>query len=578
MGHIFLTGLSGAGKSTVGRMAAALLGRRFIDTDDLIAQRMERPVGQVLSDVGEERFRQLEAEALAAAASEQESVIATGGGAVIAEDNRALMRQSGLTVYLHVSIERAWQRLEQQARQDAAAPTRPLLAGGSGQQKLETLYRARQRWYEEAKLHLPTDKQAPESLARQLVAGAIAHGALLSPALPPEELALDLGHVSSRAVVEWGGLHHLPQRLRALGFQRRAFIVTDANVGLLYSQPLVKILKRAGIDALVFTVPAGEASKTLASFQEIIDWLIQQQTEQQDPLIALGGGVIGDLVGFVAASYQRGVPLIQVPTTLLAQVDAAIGGKTGVNHRLGKNLIGAYYQPRLTLTDPACLLTLPERVYREGWAEIIKYGVALDAALFDLLETTPAIKPQASALLTQVIARCIGLKLGIVQGDERDQGRRAILNYGHTFGHALEAITDYTTWLHGEAVAIGMEVAAQLAVEQGLLSREDAARQRALLLAYGLPVSCPVIDIDAALEHMCRDKKVRSGVMRWILPTAIGQAGIYSDVPLSSVRQAIERVVRRQDEHEGAGEPTRAAGPQNAERKAGIRGREGPAR
>ncbi len=545
MGLLFLTGLSGAGKSTVGRLTAMTLGWRFIDTDDLIAQRVGRPVGQALSEVGESAFRQLESEALAAAASEHDAVIATGGGIVIAESNRALMRQAGLVVYLQTSVEHAWQRLSRPASQDEGAALRPLLAGSNGQEKLEALFHTRQSWYEEADLRLATDAQTPEALARQIIAATIAHGALLSSERPAEAFALDLGQSASQAVVEWGGLHHLPERLRALGFQRRTFLVTDSGVGQFYTGPLKTLLEGAGIETPIFTLPAGEASKSLASFQEIIDWLVQQRAERQEPLIALGGGVVGDLTGFVAACYQRGVPLIQIPTTLLAQVDAAIGGKTAVNHPLGKNLIGAYYQPTLTLADPSCLLTLPVRAYREGWAEIIKYGVALDAELFDLLETSPAIQPRDAALLTQVIARCIRLKLEIVRDDEREQGQRAILNYGHTFGHALEAITDYTTWLHGEAVSIGMEVAAQLALSHGVFSREAAARQQALLLKYGLPITYPQIDIDAALERMSRDKKVRNGAMRWILPTNIGQSGIYDAVPLSEVRQAIETVAAR---------------------------------
>lgn len=558
MGLLFLTGLSGAGKSTVGRITAMVLGWHFIDTDDLIAERLGRPVGQALSEVGESAFRQLESEALAAAASEQEVVIATGGGAVIAESNRTLMRLAGLVVYLQTSIEHAWQRLSLPTSQDEGAARRPLLAGSNGQEKLEALFRARQRWYEEADLHLVTDAQTPEALARQIIAGAIAHGALLSPERPAETFALDLGQSASQAVVEWGGLHHLPQRLQGLGFQRRAFLVTDSGVGQFYAGPLKTLLEGAGIETPIFTLPAGEASKSLASFQGIIDWLVQQRAERQEPLIALGGGVVGDLTGFVAACYQRGVPFIQVPTTLLAQVDAAIGGKTAVNHPLGKNLIGAYYQPTLTLADPSCLLTLPERAYREGWAEIIKYGVALDAELFDLLETSATIQPHDATLLTQVIARCVRLKLEIVRDDEREQGQRAILNYGHTFGHALEAITDYTTWLHGEAVSIGMEVAAQLALSQSVFSREAAARQQALLLKYGLPITYPQIDIDAALERMSRDKKVRNGAMRWILPTSIGQSGIYDAVPLTQVRQAIETVAdgRTEPDHATSSVPT----------------------
>jgi shikimate kinase/3-dehydroquinate synthase len=546
MGRIFLTGLSGAGKSTVGRLTARVLGWRFLDTDDLIAQRAGRPVGQVLSEEGEARFRQLETEALTIAVSEPNTIIATGGGMVIAEGNRHLMRQSGLTIYLRTSVAQAWQRLDHSTRQASSASFRPLLAGPNGQQKLEDLYRARQQWYEEAELHLATDAQTPEGLARQIIAEAIAHGALLSDDAPAQAFELDLGQTTSRAVIEWGGLHHLPQHLQALGFRKRVFLVTDSSVGQYYAEPLTTLLERAGLDTHVFMIPAGEANKSLATFQDVIDWLVQERAERHEPLIALGGGVVGDLAGFVAACYQRGMPLIQVPTTLLAQVDAAIGGKTAVNHPLGKNLIGAYYQPRLTLADPACLLTLPERAYREGWAEIIKYGVSLDAELFDLLETAPAIQPHNSALLTQVIARCIRLKLEIVQGDERENGQRALLNYGHTFGHALEAITDYTTWLHGEAVSIGMEVAAQIALAQGIIAREDVARQQALLRAYGLPIICPEIDTDAALERMSRDKKVRNGTMRWVLATHIGQANVYDAIPLEQVRQAIETVTSRQ--------------------------------
>jgi len=545
MQRIFLTGISGAGKTTVGLLTARMLGWRFLDMDTLIEERAKRSVAQLFADYGEASFRQLESEALEAAARQEAVVIATGGGAITSEANRALMRQQGLSVYLATSVDLAWQRIQDGLGQSGAPGVRPLLVGADGQQKLGALYEARKQWYEDAELHLTTDTATPDALARRVVAGAIAHGALLAPNLPLEEMTLDLGRTSSHAIVEWGGLHHLPQHLQALGFRRRAFMITDSSVGPLYSEPLQEVLKRAGIDTQTFMVPAGEASKSLTCFQEIIDWLVEQRAEQQEPIIALGGGVIGDLAGFVAACYQRGVPLIQIPTTLLAQVDAAIGGKTAINHPLGKNLIGAYYQPRLTLVDPACLLTLPERVYREGWAEIIKYGIALDAELFCLLEDTPPVRPQAHTLLPLIIARCIRLKIHIVQQDERDQGQRAILNYGHTFGHALEAITDYTTWLHGEAVAVGMEIAAQIACGQGLLTSQDAERQQALLAAYGLPTTCPDIEMDALLAAMSRDKKVRDGAMRWILPTSIGQANIYDGVPLARVQEAIETITHR---------------------------------
>jgi 3-dehydroquinate synthase len=279
-------------------------------------------------------------------------------------------------------------------------------------------------------------------------------------------------------------------------------------------------------------------------FGQIIDWLVGHGAEYQEPIIALGGGVVGDLAGFVAACYHRGVPLIQIPTTLLAQVDSAIGGKTGINHPLGKNLIGAYYQPKLIMVDPALLLTLPERVYREGWAEIVKYGVILDAELFEMLEknTTALRTAQNEALLTSIIARCIRLKMDVVARDERDGGLRNILNYGHTFGHALETIAGYGTWLHGEAVSVGMQVAARIAVARRLLSEGEASRQYELLRALDLPVNCPRVDIEAVLVAMQRDKKVREGRMRWVLPTSIGHAEVYSDIPLEVVQKAIREI------------------------------------
>src|SRR2546430_14077293 len=288
-----------------------------------------------------------------------------------------------------------------------------------------------------------------------------------------EFIPLQLGPASPQVIVECCGLRPLPQSLQSLGFSNRVFIVTDSDVGRLYIKTIQDILSGADVVPQVFIVPAGEASKSLPCWQQILDWLVERKAEQQEPILALGGGVAGDLAGFVAATYHRGVPLVQVPTSLLAQVDSAIGGKTGINHPLGKNLVGAFYQPGLIIVDPAFLLTLPERVYLEGWAEIVKYGMILDADLFEMLEDhTSSLHARDAIQLTKIITRCIQLKMDVVQHDERDGGLRNILNYGHTFGHALEVLTDYGSWLHGEAVAVGMEVAAQIAVARGLLTTE----------------------------------------------------------------------------------------------------------
>lgn len=548
MQRLFLTGLSGSGKSEVGRRVAGMLGWSYVDTDELLARRCEMPVGQILVQHGEEWFRALEAEAVAIAGQQERVVVSTGGGAVISEANRAYMRTHGLVVYLNTSIDAAWGRVEAQMREAGAAGAaafRPLVAGNDGRQRLQNLLEARRHWYEEAAVHASTDGLSPDEVARKIVAAALLHGMLTPGSSREQPITIQGERVGTRAVVEWGGLAHLAEWLRSEGFQRRVFLVTDTTVGSLYAEPVKHLLQGAGMEPHLYMVAAGEASKSLRSFEQMLDWLVESRAERSEPIVALGGGVVGDLVGFVAASYHRGAPLVQVPTTLLAQVDSAIGGKTGINHPHGKNLIGAFYQPRLTLADPALLLTLPERAYREGWGEIVKYGMILDADLFELLEANvQALRKRDAALLTRIVARCIALKMDVVERDELDNGLRNILNYGHTFGHALEALSGYDRWLHGEAVSLGMEVAARIAVALGLLSKKEAERQRKLLAALGLSIECPPIDVEAALEVMQRDKKVREGRMRWVLPSRIGQVELYKDIDVAIVREAIEDVCR----------------------------------
>ncbi len=547
MQRIFVTGLSGSGKSTVGRQVAELLRWNFVDTDTLLSERCGMPVGQVLVEYGEQKFRQMESETLISTANQDQIVIATGGGTVIAEANRNFMREHGLTVYLEASVETAWQRLEEHMRQSGTGAVRPLVIGTNGKQRLLDLYTARKQWYEQAAVCINADEDSPGIVAGRIVAFALAYGLLSSSSLSQEVITLQSGTISSQAIVEWSGLRHLPQSLQSSGFSQRVFIVTDSDVGRLYIEPIQKILARADFVPQVFIVPAGEASKSMQYWQQILDWLVEQKAERQEPIVALGGGVVGDLAGFVAATYHRGVPLVQVPTSLLAQVDSAIGGKTGINHPLGKNLVGAFYQPELIIVDPAFLLTLPERVYREGWAEIVKYGMILDTDLFELLEaTTSSLHSRDASLLAKIIARCVQLKMDVVQRDERDAGLRNILNYGHTFGHALEALTAYGTFLHGEAVAIGMEVAARIAVARSLLTDEHALRQHQLLCALDLPVQAPGIGLESVLEMMQRDKKVRSGRMRWVLPTRIGHADVFDDIPLDIVQSAVASVCSRQ--------------------------------
>ena len=321
---------------------------------------------------------------------------------------------------------------------------------------------------------------------------------------------------------------------------RRVMIVTNETVAPLYLQRLQQTLDGYQLDACV--LPDGEAYKTLDSFGQIMTALLEGGHGRDTTIVALGGGVIGDLAGFAAASYQRGVGFIQIPTTLLSQVDSSVGGKTGVNHPLGKNMIGAFYQPKAVIIDTDCLATLPRRELSAGLAEVIKYGIIWDAEFFEWLERNIAgLLALDASLLIQAILRCCSIKADVVSQDETETGVRALLNLGHTFGHAIESEQGYGNWLHGEAVAAGTMLAARTALQLGLLNQAQVMRIRTLLAAVELPLSAPAdMDFPVFMRHMMRDKKVLAGKLRLILPTNIGQADLFSDVSETVLQAVIE--------------------------------------
>ena len=321
---------------------------------------------------------------------------------------------------------------------------------------------------------------------------------------------------------------------------RRVMIVTNETVAPLYLQRLQQTLDGYQLDACV--LPDGEAYKTLDSFGQIMTALLEGGHGRDTTIVALGGGVIGDLAGFAAASYQRGVAFIQIPTTLLSQVDSSVGGKTGVNHPLGKNMIGAFYQPKAVIIDTDCLATLPRRELSAGLAEVIKYGIIWDAEFFEWLERNIAgLLALDASLLIQAILRCCSIKADVVSQDETETGVRALLNLGHTFGHAIESEQGYGNWLHGEAVAAGTMLAARTALQLGLLNQAQVMRIRTLLAAAELPLSAPAdMDFPVFMRHMMRDKKVLAGKLRLILPTNIGQADLFSDVSETVLQAVIE--------------------------------------
>lgn len=362
-------------------------------------------------------------------------------------------------------------------------------------------------------------------------------------------VAVDLGAASYPILIGRGGLAELGERLLERGFKRntRLLLVSNADVAGPYGPGLERSLHQAGFLVESLVIPAGEAEKTPASIALIHDAAYAHQLERGSLIVALGGGVVGDMAGFAAATWLRGIAVAQVPTTLLAMVDAAIGGKTGVNHPGGKNLIGAFHQPRLVLVDPDTLETLPEREFRAGLAEVIKYGVIGDPVLFEALEAKGELHSLGAvgpSLLLQILKRSASAKARVVAADEREGNLRAILNYGHTLGHVVETLSGYSQFLHGEAVAIGMAAAGWLSLELGLWTRADHERQLQLIRQAGLPIASPSFAAEAVQQCLLRDKKVRDGRVRFVLPTGIGAVVIRDDVAIGAAIEALRATSR----------------------------------
>jgi 3-dehydroquinate synthase len=329
-------------------------------------------------------------------------------------------------------------------------------------------------------------------------------------------------------------LADLGRHCAELQLGRRCAIISDNNVAPLYAAKAAASLRKAGFEPILATFPSGESSKSLKMFQSCCDRLAGHRLERKSFIVALGGGVVGDLAGFVAAAYLRGIPFVQAPTTLLAQVDSSVGGKVGVNLAAGKNLVGAFHQPRLVVCDLATLRTLPVREFRSGVAEVIKYGIIYDAALFARLERDlPRLLRRDGEVLADVVARCCEIKAEVVRQDETETGLRAILNFGHTIGHAIEAIAGYGKFLHGEAIAIGQVAAAKLSVRAAGLPAEESARIEKLFVRAGLPVGIklPARRQTALIEAMRLDKKVSDGQTRFVLARRIGQVEAGHKIP-----------------------------------------------
>jgi len=527
--NIFLVGLMGAGKTTIGRLLARRLDMTFIDSDHEIEARTGATIPWIFEIEGEASFRRREADVIRELTAGSGIVLATGGGAVLDPASRALLAERGTVIYLRASVSSILQRT-------AHDKNRPLLQTADPRRKLEDLTAQREPLYREiADMVIDTGRPNVQSMVQtildQLAVDAGRERANAKTTMNEQasiSLNVELGDRSYPIAIGRGLLDDTALLNRYIGGAgSKVAIVTNTTVAPLYLDKVAGPLRAAGREVVPIILRDGEEYKNWESLNEVFDALLANKCDRKTTLVALGGGVIGDMTGFAAATYMRGVPFVQIPTTLLAQVDSSVGGKTGINHPLGKNMIGAFYQPRAVIADTATLDTLPARELSAGLAEVIKHGAILDAGFFDWIEANIGkLVARDHAALAHAIARSCEIKADVVARDEREGGLRAVLNFGHTFGHAIEAGMGYGAWLHGEAVGCGMVMAADLSRRLGLIDDAAVERVRTLVKAAGLPVVAPDLGAPRWIELMEVDKKNEGGAIKFILLKPLGSPSI----------------------------------------------------
>ncbi len=522
--NVVITGFMGTGKTCVGREVARRLGYEFVDMDALIEQRLGMSIPEIFATHGEGFFRAQERQLCQELADRRGLVIATGGGTLVADENRRVLSAGSLLVCLTCEVGALVQRLSQ-------VKDRPLLAGPDRGQRINALLAQRREAYQRIPCHIDTTKLSVEEVAERVLE-------LLKGDAGKQEIPVRTPPRGYQVHIGRGLLTCVGELARQRGLRGKAALVTNPTVGRLYGPAVIESLRKADFDPLVIQLPDGEAFKTLDSIRLLYDQFADGAMDRTSPVFALGGGVVGDTAGFAAATYMRGVPLAQLPTTLLAMVDASVGGKVAVDHPRGKNLVGAFHQPELVLIDPDVLATLPKEEFKAGLAEVIKAGVIGSPSLFDHLEQ------KGSEPLGWVIGQAIRVKAAVVEEDPFETGRRAVLNLGHTFGHALEVLSGFSL-RHGEAVAIGMTLAVELAMQLSLCDKAVKERLLAILQRFGLPTSYQGYEPGEILAAMAMDKKRRGAKLRFVLPKAIGQVTIIDDVPTQLVLEVLERMKER---------------------------------
>lgn len=523
---IVLVGLMGAGKTAIGKRLAALLDLPFYDSDEEIERAAGMTIAEIFATHGEKEFRAGEKRVIQRLLRNGRAVLATGGGAFMDPATRATIADQAVSVWLRCPVPLLVART-------AGRTHRPLLNNANPADVLEQLSAQRSPIYALADIIIDGSEDPPHVTTSNVAQAIEAY-------TPPSRVKIELSTTCYDVVIGDGLLARAGALIAPLLPQPRCFIVTDEHVAALHLPALTQSLQQVGIASQSFIVPPGEASKSFESWQTLMEALLAARIDRKTTIIALGGGVVGDLAGFAAASAMRGVPFIQIPTTLLSQVDSSVGGKTGINSVHGKNLIGAFYQPLLVLADTAMLNTLPARERAAGYAEIVKAGLIADAEFYGWCETHAAALLAGDKLAqATAIEHAVRFKAQVVGDDEREtkpNNGRALLNLGHTFAHALEAETGYGGGLlHGEAVSIGLVLAAQLSASLGLAPQENINRIRQHLSSLGLPVRINGLNAANLLAHMKLDKKNQGGKLHFVLMRGIGQAFTSADVPEEKV-------------------------------------------
>jgi 3-dehydroquinate synthase len=528
----------GTGKTQVGREVARRLRRPFLDMDAEIESRAGKSIPHLFAEDGEPAFRRIESTLCLELGEPAGRVIATGGGALVDPESRDALLRGGTIVCLTCSADEILQRL-----QSEGDLSRPLLAVDDPRAEIEHLLQVRRKAYRAIPWQVDTTSLSVAEVAERLLPFA---GVLTLPVRHPSgQYPIHLGE---------GLLPHTGSALRAVGIQKgtRVALVSNPVVAPHYAAAVEASLQSAHLVPCSCPIPDGEQHKTIATTGLLYEQFLRHRLDRSSLVLSLGGGVTGDIAGYAAATFMRGVRFAQVPTTLLAMADASVGGKVGVDLPQGKNLVGAFKQPELVIIDPTVLSTLPEREARSGMAEVIKHGIIGDPDLFARLEGGRS--DPAGLLSVAQLAQTLQVKIAVVENDPFEQGHRAALNLGHTVAHALERLSDFT-WRHGEAVAVGMVAAAKIAVKLTLAEPYLADRIQHALAAWELPVRIPEmasigtgpLDAGTIWNAMAHDKKRRGRALRWVLPRAVGQVEIVDDVPSAVVKSVLRDLGARRE-------------------------------